>query len=211
MEVDSSSLNPILETISTTVAVSSVGWPWSVSHERTASAPAFASPLYFQSRTSWSSAASSTVRMEDVGRFSSWASERAVVRTREMCHQSCEPSWPASSDFTQSSASETMDAVMTTRECGRARRSRSIRGEGRGSGSCAASSVGFRELGTLFFDINLTQSGFGTLTAGGAGKEAGRRTGFPRHDVDGDGDTRVGRDDPPREDHRTYTRPSPRE
>ena len=30
-------------------------------------------------------------------------------------------------------------------------------------------------------------------------------------DVDGDGDTRVGRDDPPREDHRTYTRPSPRE
>ena len=154
VEVDSSSLNPILETISTTVAVSSVGWPWSVSHERTASAPAFASPLYFQSRTSWSSAASSTVRMEDVGRFSSWASERAVARTRTMCHQSCEPSWPASSDFTHSSASETMDAVIKARERGRARRSRRIRGKGRGSGSCAASSVGFKG-SAPFFSISI--------------------------------------------------------
>ena len=120
-ELESSSLNPMFEIIFTMDRMSSAGWPWSSSHEETASAPAFASPLYFQSRTSWSNAASSTVSMEDSGRDSSLARERAVARTLAMCHQSCEPSWPASSDLTQSSASATMDAVMMTREVGRGR------------------------------------------------------------------------------------------
>ena len=126
----SSSLNPTFEIIFTMDRMSSAGWPCSSSHEETASAPAFASPLYFQSRTSWSNAASSTVSMEDSGRDSSLARERAVARTLAMCHQSCEPSWPASSDLTHSSASATMDAVMMTREVGRGRRSRTI-GKGR--------------------------------------------------------------------------------